>query len=221
MADVGTYKCEVRESGEEEIVDSQLVELSQGDPGASSDGDCEKVSADSVLFQLRVATSDCLTWNQDTKSAITEEFQNLLFRLLSTQCDHEDCCVSKETLTVVSLKCSDVIEGGAIFRGSIETGSASKTEMVTCALSHWQRSQPLVTVENNRFLVDSGCGLWIETYSEEECAEPEREKEMDISMLLMIVVSVGGVTLVVMVVILIVVCSFCCRRYRGENLKIS
>jgi hypothetical protein len=221
VANVGTYKCEVRRTGEEGIVDSQLVELSQGDPTSTTPvGDCESVSEDTVLFQLRVATSSCLTWNQDRKSAITEEFQNFLFRLLSTQCDQEDC-VTKETLTVVSLECSDVIEGGAVFRGTIETGSASKTEMVTCALSRWQRSRPLVTVEDNRFYVDSQCGLQIESYAEEECLEPESEGQMDMRMILMIAVSVGGVVLVIVVVGFILVCIFCCRRCRGENLKIS
>ncbi|CAI8038942.1 Basement membrane-specific heparan sulfate proteoglycan core protein [Geodia barretti] len=152
VANVGTYKCEVRRTGEEGLVDSQLVELSQGDPATTAPvGDCESVSEDMVLFQLRVATSGCMTWNQDRKSAITEEFQNFLFRLMSTQCHQEDC-VTKETLTVVSLECSDVKEGGAVFRGTIETGSASKTEMVTCALSRWQRSRPLVTVEDKQIL---------------------------------------------------------------------
>ena len=219
VANVGTYKCEVRRTGEEGLVDSQLVELSQGDPATTTPvGDCESVSEDMVLFQLRVATSGCMTWNQDRKSAITEEFQNFLFRLMSTQCHQEDC-VTKETLTVVSLECSDVIEGGAVFRGTIETGSASKTEMVTCALSRWQRSRPLVTVEDNRFYVDSQCGLQIESYAEEECLEPESEGQKDMRMILMIAVSVGVVLLVIAVIVFILICIFrCCK---GGNLKIS
>ena len=220
VANVGTYKCEVRSTGEEGLVDSQLVELSQGDPVTTTTvGDCESVSEGKVLFQLRVAMSGCMTWDQDRKSAITEEFQNFLFRLVSTQCHQEDC-VTKETLTVVSLECSDVKEGGAVFRGTIETGSASKTEMVTCALSRWQRSRPLVTVEDNRFYVDSQCGLQIESYAEEECLKPKSGGQKDI---LIIALSVGGgvVLLVLAVVGFILVCYCCCRRCKGGNLKIS
>ena len=222
VADVGTYKCEVRRAGEEEIVDSQLVELSQGDPTSSTpvDGDCESVSQESVLFQLRVATSNCLAWTQDRKSAITEEFQNFLFRLLSsTQCG--DSCVTREMLTVVSLECSDVIEGGAVFRGTIETGSASNTAAVTCALSRWQRSRPLVTVEDNRFYVDSQCGLQIESYAEGECLVVESEEGMDLNIILMVVVPVGCVVVLFAGVSFLLICAFSCRRCKGESLKIS
>ena len=217
MADVGEYKCEV--SGEEGVVDSELVELSQAEPTLSSSPlDCEGVSEDSVLFQIRVGTSGCPSWNQETRSAITEETQNLLLRLLLSQCS--DCEVTKTTLTVVSLECSDIIEGGAVFRGSIATGSAPQTEMVTCALSRWQRSRPLLSVNGNRFLVDSNCRLRIDSYSEDECLETEREGQMDLNMILIIALPVGCVVLLVVVVVAIVVCYFRCRQCRGD-LKIS
>ena len=213
VTDVGGYRCELVSEGE--LVDSQLVELFQATLTAtSSAAECEKVTEKLVLFQIRVATISCPTWNQATKSAISEETQNILFRILSTQC--EECDVAKETLTVVSLECSNFIEGGAVFRGSIETGSASQTEMLSCALAHWQSSGPLLSVDGDRFLVDSSCRLQIGSYSEEECVESESEGQMDVSMVLIITVPVGGVVLLLAIIFIIVICSFCCRRCQGE-----
>ena len=218
VAHVGVYVCEVWESGEEEIVDSQLLELSLADPTSPpAEEECERLSEKSVLFQLRVATSDCSSWNQDRKSAIAEEFQSLLLRLLSTQCV-QDCGVTVETLTIVSLECSDVIEGEAVFRGSIETDSASQTEMVICALSRWQRSRPLVSVEGSRSLVDSECQLQIASYAEEECVEAGTVGGAGLEVILVVVLPVA--LLMVAAVFGALLCGFYlhCRR---RNLIIS
>ena len=216
---VGTYKCEVHSSvgDEEEVVVSQLVELHQGTT-ETTEHKCPEVSDNSVLFQLRVSTTNCDSWSSTMRSEIAEDFQNLLTRVISTQCSTE-CDVSKTTLTIGTLKCSELIDGGVVFRGPVNTTSSSQTEKIFCAFSRWQSAGSLVTIDGNRFAVDSQCSLRIDSYEAAECAEEQTGTSVDTKMVLIITIPVGGVGFLSLVVI-VIVCSLCyCQCCKKEKVS--
>ena len=210
---VGMYKCEVQ-TEEGEVV-SQLVELHEGPATRPSAPDCPSISTDTLWFQLRVATSNCPLWTSALKSEIATNFQHLLYRVISTQCD-QDCSVSRATLSVVSQSCSELIDGGVVFRGALETDSAAETEKIFCILFQWQSSGALVSIDGNQFAVDSQCSPRIDSYEMEECAEDPTESSVDMRMVLVIALPLGGVCFVTLVIIVILCCSLgfcrCCKR---------
>ena len=204
---VGMYKCEVRSAeGVEENVVSQLVELFQGSSsGGTEDPECGKVASESLLFQLRVSSRSCQSWTSTEQAEIAKEFQSFLYRMILTECD---CDVSRGHLTVVSLQCSNSIDGGVVFRGSLQTNSSSLTEKIFCTLSRWQKSGALVSVDGSRYAVDSQCSLEIDSYDTEECAVEESDS-FDLNMILVIAIPSSGVLLICVVVVLVSVCSLC------------
>ena len=204
---VGMYKCEVRSAeGVEENVVSQLVELFQGSSsGGTEDPECEKVASESLLFQLRVSSRSCQSWTSTEQAEIAKEFQSFLYRMILTECD---CDVSRDHLTVVSLQCSDHIDGGVVFRGSLQTNSSSLTEKIFCTLSRWQKSGALVSVDGSHYAVDSQCSLEIDSYDTEECAVEESDSS-DLIMILVIAIPSSVVLLICVVVVLVSVCSLC------------
>ena len=197
---VGMYKCEVRSAeGVEENVVSQLVELFQG---SSSDGtedpECDRVASESLLFQLRVSSRSCQSWTSTEQAEIAKEFQSFLYRVILTECD---CGVSRDHLTVVSLQCSNYIDGGVVFRGFLQTNSSSLTEKIFCTLSRWQKSGALVSVDGSHYAVDSQFSLEIDT---EECAVEESDS-FDPTMILVIAIPFSVVLLICVVAVLVTI----------------
>ena len=204
---VGIYKCEVRSAeGVEENVVSQLVELFQGSSsGGTEDPECDKVASESLLFQLWVSSRSCQSWTSTQKGEIAKEFQSFLYRMILTECD---CSVSRDHLTVVSLQCSDYIDGGVVFRGSLQTNSSSLTEKIFCTLSRWQKSGALVSVDGSHYAVDSQCSLEIDSYDTEECAVKESDS-FDLSRILLIALPSGVILLICVVAVMVAVCYLC------------
>ena len=218
-SNIGVYRCEVRSSEDvEEKTVSQLVELYQGSSSASTQQKgCQKVSSDSIIFQLRVSTSQCNSWTLTQQSEIAREFESLLFRVVSTQC--EECGVTQDHVTVVTLRCSDYIDGGVVFRGMLQTDLAARTEQIFCVLSRWQESGSLVSIDDDRYAVDSQCSLQLDSYDTPECTEDEATS-LDMNMIILIAVPSGGVFLICVIVVLVSMCSLCwCRCCRKQKVS--
>ena len=196
----------------EENVVSQLVELFQG---SSSDGtedpECDKVASESLLFQLRVSSRSCQSWTSTEQAEIAKEFQSFLYRVILTECD---CGVSRDHLTVVSLQCSNYIDGGVVFRGFLQTNSSSLTEKIFCTLSRWQKSGALVSVDGSHYAVDSQCSLEIDSYDTEECAVKESDS-FDRNILILIALpSISGLIPLICVLVVLVTAVACYRCKR-------
>ena len=219
IVDAGNYQCKVLSTNDDGEMMSQLVELKQGPSTAeSSEYMCKSILSDSILFQVRVFTNDCDKWNDD-KSEIAEDFENLIIRVVASLCG-EECNITNGIITISTLECSTFIQGGVVFRGSIQTESAKQTEAAFCALSQWQRSGSLVSIGMYRYLVDSQCTLQIDSYQDEECVEATAEQELDVMMILLIGIPVVAIVSVVGVVITIVVCSLCfCQCCKREKVS--
>jgi hypothetical protein len=220
VSSTGSYRCTVQSSvttDEEVKTVSQQVELVHGSSDAKSTQDCPTILSSSVMFQLRISTSSCRSWGTTRESEIATEFQKLLYRVLTAQCGKE-CDVSNITLTVVTLFCSDFIDGGVVFRGKLEASSAAELEKGFCALSQWQISDALVTIDGNRFVVDSQCSLRVDSYETDECVQ---DSSVNMSMVLVIVLPVVGLSIIVVVIIVVVFCSLCycqCRKNKPASI---
>ena len=212
---VGMYKCEVRSAeGVEENVVSQLVELFEGpSSGGMEDPECDKVASESLLFQLHISSRSCQSWTSTERGEIAKEFQSLLYRVMLTECD---CGMSRDHLIVVSLQCSDNIDGGLVFRGSLQTNSSSLTEKIFCTLSRWQKSGALVSIDGSHYAVDLHCNLEIKSYNTKECAHAVEESgSFHLNVILLIAITSGGLLLICVLVSLVVACCLC--RYFGQN----
>ena len=104
-----------------------------------------------------------------------------------------------------------------MFRGTLEASSAAELEKGFCALSQWQISDALVTIDGNRFVVDSQCSLRVDSYETDECVQ---DSSVDMSMVLVIVLPVVGLSIIVVVTIVVVFCLlfYCqCRKNKPAS----
>ena len=198
---VGMYKCEVRSAeGVEENVVSQLVELSLG----------SSFSSPPKYFQIHVSSRNCGSWALEEQTKISKDFQNLLYRVILTECD---CDVSKDHLTVVSLQCSYYINGGAVFRGYIKSNSSSLTKKIYCTLSKWQKSGPFISINASLSAVDPQYSLGVESYQTEECEDEDTTSPLDVNNILIPISVIVGTLLVCVVLVLASVSVYCLYRH--------
>lgn len=219
-ANIGEYHCEVHSSdGGREIV-KKAVHLSQGSPSSNIDNsDCRNIDSNSILFQLRILTSSCGLWNTTKISQIAGDFEDVLYRIAKAEC--EGCNISTVAFTV-NLDCSSVIDGGTRIRGTIKSTSPATTGDAFCALSKWQSSRALVTIDENLFVVDSECSLFLDQYESAECVEPTSDGTSDEnSILLAIISAVGGAIILFLIVLICFSLCFCCHRYRKWKPEVS
>lgn len=222
-ANIGEYQCEVHGSdGDREIV-KKAVHLSQGSSSSAIDShECRKINSNSFLFQLRILTENCGQWNTTRISQIAGEFENILKRIATAEC--EDCNISSVALTV-NLDCSSIIDGGIRVRGSVESSSATTTGNVFCALSEWQSSRALVTIDDNLYIVDSGCSLFLDKYDSEECVEPppsDDTTDKNDTILIAGIASVGGAIILILILVgFFSLCFCCCRQYQRWKPEVS
>lgn len=219
-ANIGEYHCEVHGGGE---IVKKAVYLSQGSSSSSGidSHECRIINSNSFLFQLRVLTSNCSLWTTTRLSQIAGEFEDVLYRIATAECN--ECNMSSVALTV-NLDCSSSIDGGIRVRGSVRSSSPTTTGKVFCALSEWQSSRALVTIDDNLFVVDSKCSLYLDEYDTEECVEPTSDEitDRDNTILIAVISSVGGAFILFLIIVgFFSFCFCCCQRCHRWKPEVS
>ena len=167
---IGAYKCELAKAGSQEGREvSQQVQLFQGmSQSGGMAKECQEITSNSILFQLRVLNTGCISQLSKGQAQIVEEFQNLLYRTFLSICN---CDLGPDHISIIFMWCSKYKEESVVFRGSIQTNSSSLTGNIFCILYRWQMSGALVSVNDLLFVLDSRCSLKIDSNEAEECIE--------------------------------------------------
>ena len=167
---IGTYKCEIVKPGSQNVREASLqVQLFQGKPQAGGKAnECQEITSNSFLFQLRVLNAGCTSRLSKGQARIVEEFQNLLYRTILSTCN---CDLGPDHISVIFMRCSKYKEGAVMFRGSVHVNSSSLTGTIFCTLYRWQMSGALVSVNDSLFALDNRCSIKLDSYKTEECVE--------------------------------------------------
>ena len=162
-SDAGDYTCVVQAS-DTNAISSEVLTLSTTTP-ASTSVMCP-LGSQEANFQVRVLYTDCLTWGENQKMDIARVFVSEVVNIVNAACDN----VTVRNIVVASPPtCSQQVMRAAIFRGTISTESASRTQEIFCVLSLWKQSGPLVRINSNFHLVDEGCTLGLRSLDDVEC----------------------------------------------------
>lgn len=116
------------------------------------------VESDITNFQFRVMkVFGNVCQHQNISSRYREQFQVVLMTVVETLCT---VCgrVEVEEITVTSMSCSEEPQS-VVFVGQVATAARDRTRRLVCALSEWQRSQPLVFLEESFHEVDPNCTI--------------------------------------------------------------
>ena len=207
---IGAYKCELAKAGSQEGRKvSQQVQLLQG--GNSQSGgkakECQEITSNSILFQLRVLNTGCISQLSNGQAQIVEEFHNLLYRTFLSICN---CDLGPDHISIIFMWCSKYKEGAVVFRGSIQTNSSSQTGNIFCILYRWQMSGALVSVNDLLFVLDSRCSLKLDSNEAEECIESGPFSADQNYIILVLIIS----TLTICISVMLIFMSFFLYCYR-------
>lgn len=162
----GEYICSA------DVVSSQtaIFTIDLGD-AQLSEPSCS-VDSPSRLFQIRVLDTPCNEWDASLKQLIKYQFLRSIIVILSTQCD--ECSINDDNLMITHGPiCSSERKRAALFRGIIANSS-----IAFCALNTWQRSGPVMVINNNLHIVDRLCNSKITSLYAPECQASVGESAM-------------------------------------------
>ena len=217
----GEYQCVVKESesANPSAVESRRL-IETGTMVTPTAPPSCSVSNSQVNFQLRVLETYCTSWSNSLKEIIRNAFQEEIMGIVQIECN---CTVSQNTILIlVQPVCSTMVENGVVFRGTVETSSVSDTETVFCALSSWQQTNPSININNQLFQVDSGCSLWLNSFSDTECETVNTSTLDQMTLILVIAVPASGVLIVIVILLVLIICCVkCCRRHKTGSWSTS
>lgn len=170
-SDAGEYMCLVRANGTD-VTQSRTVSLLSSNltlpPLLGTE--CS-INSFEAYFQLRLLDADCLAWNQELQQYIAENIQVRLASIAMTLC--EECVeITPNEIEVLDVpRCSSQMRRAAVLRGRINTNGINRRERIFCALSNWQRTGPLLQINNTLHLVDTSCLFESSSSSSPECPQ--------------------------------------------------
>lgn len=198
QGDSGLYACLVEEGGE--ITDSRFITLVQNSTENLIVSTiplvmCESV-LDPVIFQIRVLTSQCSTWEDDLAQQIASSFVSAVKSAIYSLC--QDCAITNDTLAVFGPICSSSVDGAAFFKGTITTTNDNESSSILCALNRWIQSKPTILLDQEKYRIDENCPIILTSIlSSRECkpiiANP--------ALLIAATSAVGGAVLLIFIVI--------------------
>lgn len=194
--DSGLYTCVVEEDGE--ITDSKFVRLVQNNTEGNIVSTiplvtCEYV-LDPVIFQIRVLTTQCSTWEDDLAQQIASSFVSAVKSAIYSLC--QDCAIPDDTLAVYGPLCSNSVEGAAFFKGTITTTNDNQSSSILCALNRWIQSRPTILLNQETHLIDEDCPIILASLLSREC-----KPSTNPALIIATGSAVGGVVVLIFIVI--------------------
>lgn len=194
--DAGEYVClSNAESPQAAIFMIELGDAELSEPSCSVD------SATS-FFQIRVLNTRCNVWGESLKQVIRSQFLQSIMAILSIRCD--ECSINANNLMLTEGPvCSILVDRAVLFRGSIS--------IAFCDLNTWQRSGPIIVIDDSLHLVDQHCDLKISSLSAPECPSMgDNESFLTFNVIVIGSASAFGL-LVVMLCFMVLVLVIRCR----------
>ena len=220
-SDTGSYQCVVYKQNTDIPVASQTVQLKAQLPTTipPTSQPCS-VQQTSINFQIRAFVTDCESWGEAQRAEIGSEFHNELLSVVRTECN---CTFEDGSLQMSGpAQCSTKVNGAAVFRGRIETGSQQETELIFCSLLSWQQKSPLIRINDQLRAVDNNCSLEASSsLNSEECAPPIDPTPI-LGLTEMVAIAGGGAGFVLLLVICLLICCLCyCCYYKRRKGKFN
>lgn len=172
-SDAGSYQCIAHRPNATDQVEHQSVLLkainvAQTAPPLLA---CNESELMLIYFQIRVLATDCEHWEKVNDTQIASSFHRDLLSIVRTKCN---CEVSGTELVLLgSPHCSSK---AAIFQGKIELSEKSKE--IYCNLLEWQKSLPLVRVNDHFQAVDVSFPLKVSSLNNDDCNTVSEDLEV-------------------------------------------
>lgn len=195
LNDIGTYNCIIQNSTVSESV--ALSQAANPEPATVRAPTPCQVSTANVTFQLRVLTTDCLSWDDNLREQIGSDFQDVLTGGIVSQC--QTCVIDTDEILIPRRPdCSVLKDGATVFQGVIRNNEINDTKDLFCALRNWWMLQPLVRINDDLQPIDVDCVMLVESSNPKECPI-----EDEISALLIYGIAGGGGLFILLLVFIL------------------
>ncbi|CAI8053582.1 hypothetical protein GBAR_LOCUS29303 [Geodia barretti] len=130
-----------------------------------------------VQFQLRlVGLSDCLQWREIQPNEKKEAVITGVTRAVNELCQ---CDFSRDSFNEIDVtagfQCFEASPTAVTFRAEIMDIAKANTSQLIGYIEQWVTSRPTIVVLGSRLSIDSDCEIEIDSFSEPECLDTDRE----------------------------------------------
>lgn len=152
-ADTGDYECRIRALDKDQS-HSKVIKLQPTtyQPVHVLPTACH-VKSSTPHFTIRILNAECSAWVGKLEADILIIFRSAII----ANC--QDCVVKFDSVVILDIKCSRLVERAAEISGYISAGEISESGPMFCALRRWQLTRPSIILNDLVYSVDSSLSI--------------------------------------------------------------